>query len=179
MQFMADKYGPPKMAVLFLLTIGPNESPTRFVMQVVGKEQEMITQLWPLLNVSMVACASFATLFGRKGPYDIIHHGTLKTRDCYLKTEYGRELGDQARETIRKLSMRRMDARPFDDFDDALLYARSLKLNGQKEWQEWCKSGVRKANIPSNPNQTYKHEGWRGYRHWLGTGKHSKKVKRT
>ena len=30
--------------------------------------------------------------------------------------------------------------------------------------------GVRPTNIPSSPNETYKHDGWQGYGHWLGTG---------
>ena len=24
--------------------------------------------------------------------------------------------------------------------------------------------------MPSNPQRTYKHEGWQGWGHWLGTG---------
>ena len=59
---------------------------------------------------------------------------------------------------------------PFLPFRKALLYARSLKLKGTREWETWCKSGVRKANMPSNPHTTYKHNGWQGYGHWLGTG---------
>ena len=39
------------------------------------------------------------------------------------------------------------------------LYARSLKLKGLKEWQDWAKTGVRPANIPTNPDRTYKHDG--------------------
>ena len=58
----------------------------------------------------------------------------------------------------------------FLPFKKALLYARSLKLKGLKEWQDWAKTGVRPANIPSAPDRTYKHDGWRGYGHWLGTG---------
>ena len=58
----------------------------------------------------------------------------------------------------------------FLPFKKALLHARSLKLKNLNGWQAWCKSGVREANMPSNPNSTYKHEGWQGYGHWLGTG---------
>ena len=52
---------------------------------------------------------------------------------------------------------------------NALLYARSLKLKCRAEWVEWCKSGARPANVPSRPDVTYKHDGWQGYGHWLGT----------
>ena len=57
----------------------------------------------------------------------------------------------------------------FLPFKKALLYARTLKLKSQKEWDEWRKSDARPANLPSTPNRTYKHEGWQGYGHWLGT----------
>ena len=29
---------------------------------------------------------------------------------------------------------------------------------------------ARPANIPSHPDKVYKHDGWQGYGHWLGTG---------
>ena len=58
----------------------------------------------------------------------------------------------------------------FIPFKKALLYARNLKLNNEKEWKAWCKSGDRPTNIPSNPHTTYKHAGWQGHGHWLGTG---------
>ena len=57
----------------------------------------------------------------------------------------------------------------FLPFKKALLLARSLKLKTLKEWKAWRKSDARPTNIPSNPNATYKHGGWRGYAHWLGT----------
>ena len=57
----------------------------------------------------------------------------------------------------------------FLPFQEALLYVRSLNLKKNKEWVAWCKTGFRPANIPSNPHQTYQHEGWQGYGHWLGT----------
>ena len=58
----------------------------------------------------------------------------------------------------------------FMPFKKALVYVRSLKLKAKSEWEAWCKSGVWEANIPSHPQQTYKHDGWQGYGHWLGTG---------
>ena len=58
----------------------------------------------------------------------------------------------------------------FLPFEKALLYARSLKRKNQKEWREWAKSGARPANIPAAPDIVYKHGGWQGYGHWLGTG---------
>ena len=58
----------------------------------------------------------------------------------------------------------------FLPFKEALLHARSLKLKSHKEWVGWCKTGARPDNIPSHPDQTYKHDGWQGWGHWLGTG---------
>ena len=60
--------------------------------------------------------------------------------------------------------------RVFSPFKKALLYARSLKLKSQREWTDWAKTGVRPAKIPTSPSRTYKHDGWQGYGHWLGTG---------
>ena len=57
----------------------------------------------------------------------------------------------------------------FLPFKKALVYVRSLKLQTHEEWAAWRKSDARPPNIPSNPNATYKHEGWCGYAHWLGT----------
>ena len=31
-------------------------------------------------------------------------------------------------------------------------------------------TGARPANIPSDPSTVYKHDGWQGWGHWLGTG---------
>ena len=58
----------------------------------------------------------------------------------------------------------------FLPFKKALVYAHSLKLKSQTEWKDWAKTGVRPANMPSRPDETYKHDGWQNYGHWLGTG---------
>ena len=40
-------------------------------------------------------------------------------------------------------------------FKAARVFARKLKLGSVKEWKEWCKSGMRPPNIPSNPYKVY------------------------
>ena len=55
----------------------------------------------------------------------------------------------------------------FLPFDEALRVARQLRLVSQKEWQLWCRSGARPANVPAAPHQVYVHDGWFGYEHWL------------
>ena len=46
----------------------------------------------------------------------------------------------------------------------------SFWLASQFEWKAWCKNGMRPPNVPSHPDRTYKHDGWQGWGHWLGTG---------
>ena len=55
----------------------------------------------------------------------------------------------------------------FLPFDEALRVARQLRLVSSTEWQLWCRSGARPANVPANPNTTYVHDGWTGWDHWL------------
>ena len=43
------------------------------------------------------------------------------------------------------------------------------------EWRKFCKGGLLgkgslPEDIPANPNQTYKKQGWMGMGDWLGTG---------
>ena len=64
----------------------------------------------------------------------------------------------------------------FLPFKTALPYARSLKLKNKIAWEAFSKSGARPVNVPSNPARAYKHEGWQGYGHWLGTGNLHTKV---
>ncbi|MFA7219227.1 MAG: LAGLIDADG family homing endonuclease [Synergistaceae bacterium] len=47
-----------------------------------------------------------------------------------------------------------------------------VQLEGLKNWKEWvnyCASGNKPNNIPSNPDKTYKKNGWNGWAEWLGT----------
>ena len=55
----------------------------------------------------------------------------------------------------------------FLPFEEALAVARSLGLANTKAWYAWSKSGARPANVPSNPERTYRHTGWLGWEHWL------------
>ena len=52
-------------------------------------------------------------------------------------------------------------------FEDAREYVRKLKIKGQKEWYEWCKSGEKPDNIPTAPFAAYK-DKWIGFSDWLG-----------
>jgi superfamily II DNA or RNA helicase len=59
----------------------------------------------------------------------------------------------------------------YKPFKEAKSFVNKLKLNGQKEWYEYCKSGNKPEDIPRNPNQTYKKKGWLGFGDWLGNGR--------
>ena len=65
----------------------------------------------------------------------------------------------------------------FMPFKEALLFARSLRLKTQKEWMAWCKSGARPPNLPTAPDRTYRHDGWRGLEYWLGTNSYRQESK--
>lgn len=58
----------------------------------------------------------------------------------------------------------------FRPFEEAREFARSLGLNSMLDWKEYCISGDKPHDIPTNPNITYADEGWAGYGDFLGTG---------
>jgi len=65
--------------------------------------------------------------------------------------------------------------REYLPFEEAREFARGLGLKNRHEWRKFCKGllpekGLRPNDIPANPNQTYKNEGWKGFGDWLGTG---------
>jgi Phage-integrase repeat unit len=58
----------------------------------------------------------------------------------------------------------------FRPFGEARDFARDLKLKSQDEWKTYCKSGAKPIDIPSNPHEAYKDDGWVNLGDWLGTG---------
>lgn len=61
-------------------------------------------------------------------------------------------------------------SRKYRQFDAAREYVRALGLANQKAWKDYYKSGRKPADIPTNPNNVYRDEGWKGLGDWLGTG---------
>lgn len=49
-------------------------------------------------------------------------------------------------------------------------FIKKLGLKSVAEWKNYCKSGEKPHDIPNNPDQYYKDEGWIGFGDWLGTG---------
>ena len=65
--------------------------------------------------------------------------------------------------------------RVYKTFEEAKAYVRNLKIKGQKEWFEFCKSGNKPDDIPSHPNSKYKISGWVDWSDFLGTKSKNKR----
>jgi hypothetical protein len=61
--------------------------------------------------------------------------------------------------------------REYRPFKKARTFVRHLGLKSRAEWENYCKSDKKPADIPSNPNKTYANVGWVGMGDWLGTGR--------
>jgi hypothetical protein len=59
-------------------------------------------------------------------------------------------------------------AKQFRDFESAREFARALNLKRQKDWLEYCKSGNKPDDIPSNVHHVFKNKGWKGFKDFLG-----------
>jgi len=60
--------------------------------------------------------------------------------------------------------------REYRSFEEAREFAQSLNLKSGSEWNEYCKSGEKPDDVPTNANQVYKDNGWKGIGDFLGTG---------
>jgi len=58
--------------------------------------------------------------------------------------------------------------RQYLSFEKAREYVRTKNIKSKTEWDEWSSSGKRPTNIPSNPRQTYKNNGWIGMPDFCG-----------
>jgi hypothetical protein len=56
----------------------------------------------------------------------------------------------------------------FRSFNESCIIVRELHFRIFKDWEEYCKSGNKPDDIPTNPEIIYKKE-WRGWGYWLGT----------
>ena len=62
----------------------------------------------------------------------------------------------------------------FLTFKKARYFVHLLNLKSQMQWNEYCTSGKRPDDIPTNPQRTYKGKGWISWPDWLGTDKSKK-----
>ena len=64
----------------------------------------------------------------------------------------------------------------FRSFGQARKFVHKLKLKNSKQWWEYCKSGNRPEDIPSNPHVIYYNKGWQSYKDWFNNwNRHSSK----
>ena len=61
--------------------------------------------------------------------------------------------------------------REFRPFEEARAFIQGLGLKSKDEWEAYCVSGKRPADIPSNPQATYEKAGWSGWGDWFSTGR--------
>src|SRR5690606_6015282 len=54
----------------------------------------------------------------------------------------------------------------FLPFGQARLFVHRLGLKSTVQWTEWKQQGNRPDYIPSNPDKTYKDQGWNGWKDW-------------
>ena len=63
-----------------------------------------------------------------------------------------------------------LGSRRYWPFKKARAFARRLGLKSTAEWNAYCKSGKKQADIPATPARIYVNAGWSGLGDWLGTG---------
>ncbi|MFL6359674.1 MAG: integrase repeat-containing protein [Nitrososphaeraceae archaeon] len=57
--------------------------------------------------------------------------------------------------------------RKYRPFSNAKQYVQTLGLKSNDEWREYCKTGKKPSDIPTNPDKVYENE-WIGWGDWLG-----------
>jgi 3-mercaptopyruvate sulfurtransferase SseA len=63
-------------------------------------------------------------------------------------------------------------------FEEARAFVRSLGLKSVKEWDIYCRSGKKPANIPITADAVYADKGWMGWQDWMGYERGSVRVER-
>lgn len=95
----------------------------------------------------------YTELFFRSDAEDIL----IKREKCLRRIS-----GDH--DTVNRTSYN------FLSFDEAKIFARTLRLKSENDWKEYKKSGARPNDIPALPERVYKGKGWTGFQDWLGYG---------
>jgi hypothetical protein len=54
-------------------------------------------------------------------------------------------------------------------FEEARAFVHKLDLHSGDDWRDYCNSGRRPSDIPSNPDDVYEQSGWVSWGDWLGT----------
>src|SRR5262249_26988806 len=56
-------------------------------------------------------------------------------------------------------------------FSSLAINVHCLGLKSKTQWEEYCASGKKPADIPAAPQAVYVEDGWAGLGDWLGTGR--------
>lgn len=56
----------------------------------------------------------------------------------------------------------------FRTFEQGKEFVKGLQFTSIKQWWDYCASGNKPKDIPSNPGYYYKGKGWKGLPDWLG-----------
>nr|AIF07964.1 hypothetical protein [uncultured marine thaumarchaeote KM3_25_G08] len=55
-------------------------------------------------------------------------------------------------------------------YQDAKKFVETLELSSQNKWKEYCKSGNKPEDIPTDPRKVYQNQGWQSWGKFLGSG---------
>ena len=92
-----------------------------------------------------------------------IPHNIPKSPDVSYKTKGWINWGDWlGTGTIARYYIK------YQNFEEARTFVRSLKLGSAKAWYQYCKSGNKPNDIPTNSDKIYKNRGWINWLDWLG-----------
>ncbi len=69
---------------------------------------------------------------------------------------------------FNKKRIKRLKKEEYMNFEESTKYIKEFYIKSKKEWNLFCKEGKRPINLPSNPYQFYKNNGWISWGNWLG-----------
>jgi len=102
-----------------------------------------------------------------------IPHNIPKSPDVIYKTKGWISWGDWlGTGTIARYYIK------YQNFEEARTFVRSLKLDSVKAWHEYCKSGNKPNDIPTNSDKIYKNQGWTSWGDFIGSDyvAHNKRI---
>jgi hypothetical protein len=99
---------------------------------------------------------------------EFIDDGSIGLIDCQTKGRFSTTIVVRQRHIKIGHETIQTAAREWRPFVEARAFARKLQISTQQQWHQWAKSAERPSDIPSNPQRTYRHNGWTKWGEWLG-----------
>ena len=96
-------------------------------------------------------------------PHKLSFLGTSKNTIALDLESYSQKISTEVWNRVAKYNFR--------SYNEAKAFVHSLKLNNQKAWFEYCLTGNKPNDIPSNGYNVYLNNGWKSWGDWLGTGR--------